>query len=413
MRRILFLALCCLLFLPLSLPAQAGPVAGSTFTVLYNPPADSPLADAAEVTLIYVFDFWNVRYGTRLALWQNVLSPDTSRVRYARMERAGESWAADIPIPSDAALLSYIVTDGTHVDGNEQKTWVRYVMNGDGKPVMNARFYNIPFLKLARAEIGVLIREAEREVVDWPENFRAYQQYFTLLLEQAKGSPRTQERIAGRIAELEEQYGTDPGFLNMAAEVWYYVLQDQARALEYRKRIEPSAMWPQVFAMVDRQGTQQDEVDRVSQNQQRRRALIGNVLPEFNLRDAAGAKVAFPRRNGTPLVLLFWASTSERSCNMLDALRAAVAPLPEDALDIVAVSVDLEEKKALEHFSGQAMPFELLFNQGSTLHLLGVDSIPVTILVDGEDTVRDILVGYDTDIASGLRTALTALLRSR
>jgi peroxiredoxin len=412
MRRIPFLVLFAL-FLPLSLSAQAGPEAGSTFTVLYNPPADSPLADAPGVTLVYVFDFWNVRYGTRLALWQNVLDPDTGRVHHVRMERAGESWAADIPIPADAALLSYVVTDGNHIDGNEQKTWVRYVLTGDGKPVMNARFFNIPFLKLAREEIGVLIREAEREVVEWPENFRAYQQYFTLLLEQAKGSPRTQERIAGRIAELEEKYGGDSGFLNMAAEVWYYVLQDQERALEYRKRIEPSAMWPQVFAMVDRQSTQQTEADRARHNADRRRELIGEVLPEFNLRDESGDKVGFPRKNGTPLLLLFWASTSDKSRDMLDALRAAVAPLPEGAMDIVAVSVDLEEEKARAYWTEHALPFELLYNQGSTLHMLGVDSIPITILVDGEDTVRDVLVGYDSGVTSRLRTALTTLLRSR
>lgn len=388
-------------------------MAGGTFTVLYNPPADSPLAEASEVTLVYVYDFWNVRYGTRLALWQNVLDPDTSRVHHVRMERAGESWAADIPIPADAALLSYVVTDGTHVDGNEEKTWVRYVLGDDGKPVMNARFYNISFLKLAREEIGVLIREAEREVVAWPENFRAYQQYFTLLLEQAKGSPRTQDRIAGRIDELETEYGGNADFLNMAAEVWYYVLQDQERALEYRKRIEPSAMWPQVFAMADRQSTQQTEADRARFSADRRGELIGEVLPDFNLHDAKGEKVGFPRKNGTPLVLLFWASTSDKSRGMLDALRAAAAPLPDGAVDIVAVSLDLEQETARAYWDERSLPFELLYNQGSTLHLLGVDSIPITFLVDAEDKVRDVLVGYDSGVTSRLRTALTTLLRSR
>lgn len=411
--RFLFSLVFLALILPATLPAQSGPTAGGTFTVLYNPPADSPLADASEAILVYVFDFWNVRYGTRLALWQNVLDPDTSRVRYARMERAGESWAADIPVPANAALLSYVVTDGTHMDGNEQKTWVRYVLGSDGKPVMNARYFNIPFLKMAREEIGVLIREAEREVTAWPENFRAYQKYFALLLEQSKGSPRTQERIAGRIEELEKRFGADPGFLNMAAEVWYYVLQDQARALEYRKRIEPSAMWPQVFAMADRQGTQQSEADRARQSAERRTALIGETLPDFNLHDANGEKVAFPRSGGTPLVLLFWSSTSDKSRGMLDALQDALASLPGSALDVVTVSLDLEADKAREYFAAQSLPFELLFNQGSTLHLLGVDSIPIVFLVDGENTVREILVGYEPGRTGALRAALTELLRTR
>ncbi len=409
MRSFLIIAVFSLCF-PLALAAQAGPVAGSDFTVVYTPSVSSPLADAENLTLVYVFDFWNVRYGTRLALWQNVLDPDTSRVHHVPMQRAGSSWKASIPIPANAALLSYVVTDGARVDGNNERTWVHYVLNAQGDPVMNARFFNIPFLKMAREEIGVQIREAEREVVDWPENFRAYQQYFTLLLEQAKGSPRTQERIVTRIEELEERYGNNPGFLNMAAEVWYYVLQDQARALEYRNRIEQSSMWPQVFAMANRQSGQQNEIERAKYHAERRSQLRGSALPEFNLHDDDGNKVGFPGENGRPLVLLFWASTSEKSRAMLSALQTAMAPLPAGAIDVVVVSLDLEPEKARALIEEQSLPWTLLYNQGNTLYQLGVDSIPVTFLVDGESTVRDILVGYDAGTVGTLRAALTKLV---
>ncbi|MCB2205337.1 redoxin domain-containing protein [bacterium] len=400
-----------LLLFPLVLNAQPGPVAGSDFTVVYNPPASSPFASASAVTLVYVFDYWNVRYGTRLALWQNVLDPDTSRTHYAPMKKEGESWTAKIPIPATAALLSYVVTDGEHVDGNNQKTWVRYVLGADGEPVKNARFYNLSFLELAREKIGVQIREAEREVTSYPENFPAYQQYFMLLMEQAKGSPRTQERIAARIDGLEEQYGTNPEFLNMAAEVWYYVLQDQRKGLEYRKRIEGSKMWPQVFAMADRQSKQETAAERAKYHVDRRKELQGAELPAFNLNNGTGGKSAFPRNNGRPLIMLFWASTSDKSGSMLEALRAALAPYPADAVDVVVVSVDQDEEKALKAYQEKRMPFELLFNQGSTLYMLGVDSIPITYFVDTKNIVQNIVVGFDSGISGRLRKLVDGLMR--
>jgi peroxiredoxin len=411
MRFLFLLVLSVSFLLPSTSGAQPDPVAGSTYTVVYTPSQFSAVADASQLTLLYVFDFWNVRYGTRLALWQNVLDPDTSRIHRVAMRKQNGAWKADIPIPTDAALLSWIVTDGRKLDGNGEKTWVRYILDTRGEPVMNARYYNIPFLKLAREEIGVQIREAEREVVSWPENFRAYYQYFTLLLEQAKGSPRTQERIVNRLADLEQRYGNDPGFLNMAAEIWYYVLQDQPRALEYRNRIEASAMWPQVFAMADRQGTKQGEIERATYHSQRRAELQGKDLPEFNLLADDNSKVMFPRRDGKPMVIVFWASTSEKSRSMLTALQAAAAELPAGSLTIAAVSLDLEADKAREWFAAQNLSFELLFNQGNTLHLLGVDSIPIVFFVDAKDAVRDVVVGYESGMQAALRARLAGLVR--
>jgi peroxiredoxin len=392
------------------LRAQPGPVAGKKYTVTYIPRPESPLASSKQMSLVYVFDFWNVRYGTRLAIWQNVLSPDTTRVHVVPMSRGTYDWSAEIEIPADAALLSYIVKDGEHIDGNNEKTFTSYVYDRGGKPMRDARFFNLPFLRLARAELGSMVVEAQREISDFPENFTAYHQYFKLLLEEGKGSSRVQQRISAHLDRLEQLYGTESGFLNLAAETWYYVLQDQERALSYRDRIEPNQQWPQVFRMFNSDSKQEDRRQRQIQAEQVRNALVNAESPAFNLHDRYGNKVAFPNLDGKVRVLVFWASSSPNSGRMLGLIRDISAGFPSSALEIVAVSVDPEEQKAIEFYTREAYPFTQLFNQGATLQLLGVDNIPITYVVDSRGIIRNILIGFEASHAATLREAIGSLL---
>ncbi|MBE0642965.1 MAG: redoxin domain-containing protein [Bacteroidetes bacterium] len=392
------------------LHAQKGPVAGQRYTITYNPPPDSPLATAEQLTLIYVFDMWNVRYGTRLALWQNVLRPDTARVRFLPLRKEKGGWTGAIDVPSTAALFSYIVGDGKYIDGNNEQTYTSYVYDAEWKPVRNARFYNVSFLRLAEAELGTIVQEAEREITEYPENFPAYNQFFKLMLEQGKGSARIQQRIAQRLDQLEQRYGADPEFLNMAAETWYYVLQDQEKGLEYRDKIPPNEQWPQVFRMYSSDSKQEEQRQRQLQAEQQRNKLLNSELPAFNLHDEAGSKVAFPMTDGKARVMIFWASTSSNSGQMLATIRDVVSAFPASAVEVVAVSVDPEEKNAIEQFTREAYPFTLLFNQGATLQMLGVDSIPITYVIDGRGFVRNILVGNVPAHAGALRSALRSML---
>lgn len=392
------------------LQAQKGPVAGERYKVTYYPAADSPLSSSPQLQLLYVFDFWNVRYGTRLALWQNVLSPDTARLHVTDMKKSPGGWSAEIAIPADAALLSYVVKSGDMIDGNNEKTFTSYVYDINGKPVENARFFNIAFLQLAKAEIGAVVQEAEREITEFPENFGAYHKYFQLLLEQAKGSARIQQRIANRLDQLEQRHGADPQFLNMAAETWYYVLQDQEKGLEYRKKVVPDQQWPQVFRMFDQDSKQEEMRQRQMQAEQYRNKLLNSEMPAFNLHDSDGQKIQFPKHDGKARVLAFWASSSANSIKMLGLLRDVGSEVSSEEVEMIAVNVDLDEKKGIDVFEREAYPFVQLFNQGATLQLLGVDSIPITFVVDGDGVIRSILVGFSASHAETLRNALGKLL---
>ena len=325
------------------------------------------------------------------------------------MEKLGESWKADLRIPDDAALFSWIVSDGKNTDGNNEKTWVEYVLGNDGKPVKNARYFNVQFLRLAGSDLGSMVMEMERELADYPENFPAYHQYFSLLIEQAKGSERIQERIVNRIAELEKLHASNAEFLNLAAQTWYYLLQDQKRGLAYREKIPFGEHWPQVLRMYDREGKEAQETERQIQSRSRRDQLRGNELPEFNLKTVAGEKSGFPRRNGRPLILLYWASTSERSLKLIDDIRNMLKATPGDAIDVVYASVDPEEERAVATASQRGFTPNLLFNQGSALQILGIDSLPTLFIVDSGDVIRAVQVGYSSAQVEEVRALVESL----
>ncbi len=404
---VFLLASMCILSAQLS--AQKGPVAGGKYSVVYNPPSASPLSKVSSLSLYYVFDYWNLRYGTRLALWQNVLRPDTTRLHAAPMQRLKDGWTATIDVPADAALLSWIVSDGQHMDGNSERTYVEYVLGSDGKPVRNARYYNVQFLRLGGNDIGTIIGEMEREIADHPQNFPAYHQYFSLLMEQSKGSSKIQERIANRLDEMEKTYGDDDEFLNLAAQTWFYILQDQKQGLAFRERIPPGRHWPQVLRMFDREGKQAEESERQLQSQSRRSQLLNTELPSFNLKNAAGEKVSFPRRDGQPLLVLFWASTSERSLQQIDKLRQILESGDGAGIDVVYVSLDPDEQRAAAVARERGFEAGLLFNQGATLATLGVDSLPTLFVVDSRDIVRTIQVGFSLQQVEELRSLLPTL----
>ena len=398
-----------LLLASAGLHAQQGPVAGKPYSLVYNPPAGSELSRASSVTLYYVFDFWNVRYGTRLALWQNVLRPDTSRLRSVQLEKVAESWRGTFDIPSDAALLSWIVSDGRAMDGNNERTFVEYILGDDRKPVRNARYFNVQFQRLAGSDLGTMVMEMERELAEYPDNFPAYHQYFSLLIEQGRGSTRIQERILAKLSELEKVHATNDEFLNLAAQTWYYLLQDQKRGLEYREKIAPGQHWPQVLRMFDREGKETEDMERQMQSRNRRDQLRNTELPEFNLKTPAGDKSGFTRRNGKPLILLYCATTSELSLILIDDVQEMLKKLSGKDFDLAFVSVDPEEERAVTAATSRGFKEHLFFNQGSALQILGIDSLPILYAVDANDIVRAVQVGYSPAQAEDLRKVLETI----
>ena len=200
-----------------SLYAADKPIAGKNFTLRYDPSISGILAEADELWVVYAFDFWGTTTYQKMPgepgesdLFRNVLEPDPGRALRVPMTREEHFWVAEIPIPAEASLLSYYVTDGAHNDFNDQKTYVSYIYDEQGHPVRGARFRNVDFLFMAGADLSTAIGEIGKEITDYPDHFTAHFVYWRFRFFKTD-SPDTLSMLANdcerHFADLRSQYG--------------------------------------------------------------------------------------------------------------------------------------------------------------------------------------------------------------
>ena len=389
------------------LAAQIKPVAGFPIDIVFRPDAGTPLASADSLDVVYAFNYWGTRYGTRLALLENVLRPDSGQQRRAPMKRGNDGWKATIDIPANAAVLSYYFTDGRHREDNGEKTFAAYVYGADGKPVKNAHFYMTSFLLLARADLDTRVKEAEMEIVEWPENFRAYSLYFTLLFERDKGREKSRKQIYEILQKLEDKYRDNDEYLNLTARTLFYVLRETELALKVKGQIAPTKLWPEVFMMYDREGKEEERRRITLEREQRRTALLNAQVPEVSYLDTAMVRRSLRSGKDQAALVVFWATTSEQSMDALRRLSAAWERHRTKNVSLIAVNLDPDEMIARRKMAELALPIEYAFRDGAMVADLGVDAIPTVFFIDPQRVIRKIAVGFspadEADFAKALQ----------
>jgi hypothetical protein len=390
--------------------SQANPVIGADFEVVYHPDPAGPLASSPDLTLVYAFNFWGTRGGTRLALLENLLRPDTTRVKRVPLTRTELGWKAVIAIPLYASVLSYYVTDGTTRDDNQECTYTRIVEGTDGKAVRNAHFFTLGFLELARAPIAQRVAEAEAEVRTYPDNFKAYFRLFALMFEQEKGDERVQQKIVERLAGLEQRYPNSEEVYNLEARTYYYLLRNVEKGLEYKKKIGIPNQWPEVVLMFDRDQRQEEQRRLTKEKEQRRASMVNAPLPDVTFLELDGNRHRVRGDSGSVIALVFWATSSERSRSLLPSLQRLHERHGGRGLKVIAVSLDADTMAVRKFAAEQKLGFLPLMNMGGYAVDLGVDSIPQTYIVDRQLVVRRVIVGFNPETAAELEQVIGSLL---
>ncbi len=389
--------------------AQNTAVLGLPFKILYNAETRGIFSNPEKLDVVYVFNFWNSRQGTRLALWENVLQPDTARVRRRAMTRTPLGWEADIPLDSTAALVSWYITDGVKRDDNDRKTFVTYVKDRQGEPVRNARYFMTSFLELARADISERAREAEAEISFHPLNLRAYPLFFTLIMARDKGSDVTQRRIVTMLEDLERKFPESPDVLSLIARTYYYIFRDEKRGLEYKDRIDAREQWDEVKMMVDREQLLEDNRRMALENENRRKALMNAAMPDFRFPFGDKASYTVSQDRGRAVVLMFWISSSEQSRKLLLSLKDVPATFPKGSVHFVAISLDEKPEAAQAVFTRQGIPFDLYMNHPDAVEQLGIDGIPYTLVIDKRGIIRTIFLGTSPTLTEDIERAVKAV----
>ena len=128
---------------------------------------------------------------------------------------------------------------------------------------------------------------------------------------------------------------------------------------------------------------------------------IGEIAPDFNLKDLHGKDVVLSSYRGKLILLEFWAAW----CSPCRASAPDLVELQERYRDkgfvVLAVSMDTGNDKVsmLTEFAREfKINYPVLLDDNKTSKVYKVSSIPANYIIDWEGKVIDFSVGYDKDL---------------
>lgn len=147
-------------------------------------------------------------------------------------------------------------------------------------------------------------------------------------------------------------------------------------------------------------------------------ALVGRTAPEVSLKTLTGGdfSLSSARQAGEVVVLSFWASWCGPCRREIPALQALQGSLSGRPVRIVLVNVDKDPRDARRFLSQiglkEADMLVAMDNEAVALGSYGVMSMPTTVLVDRNGTVKLFKVGYSEEKGlAELEEAIAGALR--
>jgi peroxiredoxin len=139
--------------------------------------------------------------------------------------------------------------------------------------------------------------------------------------------------------------------------------------------------------------------------------LLARSAPDFTLRAAAGGNVRLSEHRGEVVVLSFWSSACGTCGGQLTALSRSLATYRSAGLEVYGVSVDDQPARALEYARHAGVGFPLLLDPRKAVgRAYQVDNLPMTVLIDRNGTVRNVLRDYSARSDDLYRQELRVLL---
>ena len=128
-------------------------------------------------------------------------------------------------------------------------------------------------------------------------------------------------------------------------------------------------------------------------------SAVGNLAPEFDLERIDGGQLKLSELRGQAVLIDFWDTWCPPCREAMPHLQALSVQY-EDELEVVGVAIGRDGKAAVAKFvqdRGLTFPVVLIDQQYQTAQDFGgIQSIPTTILVDGDGIIRHVWVGGQT-----------------
>jgi peroxiredoxin len=120
--------------------------------------------------------------------------------------------------------------------------------------------------------------------------------------------------------------------------------------------------------------------------------LTGAMAPDFALKSLAGENVRLGEYRGQVVVLSFWASWCGECRASLEHLALMHEHYRDTGLALFLVSLDRDPHRAAHALDGMGMHVPVLIDaEGAVGRAYQVDSMPMTVLIDRDGVIRDVL----------------------
>ena len=136
--------------------------------------------------------------------------------------------------------------------------------------------------------------------------------------------------------------------------------------------------------------------------------------PDVALRSADGTAVQLADYKGKVLLVDFWASWCVPCKTSFPALDAIYREYQPRGLEVLAVNLDEERRKADAFLSAHPHRMTVLFDpRGTAPVAFGVKGMPTSFVIDKSGTIRFTHMGYSGDVDVRYRQEITQLLSER
>ncbi|MBL1212484.1 MAG: TlpA family protein disulfide reductase [Ignavibacteriae bacterium] len=331
---------------------QDKPITGEKFTIKYFPNEKKILTGNSPIILVYAYDYWGTTAAAiqgAEALFKNVLSPDEGRKFEITMVNKINYHEAEVIIPDSVSLITYYFTNGEQTDYNDNKTYLNYIFNEEGKPVKGARFRAVDFMIMAGKSDKEIIAELEKEIIDYPENHIARFAYWQTRLENAENYNAIvdlKKEFVEEFDSLKENFQTDYNFLNAEGKTYFaysgallgFVSKDykasQDKVIAIAEKIPVDKRAPIISRIYE-----QHQKSKQAENY--KNEVIGKPAADFEFVTIDGKNKKLSDYKGKYVLLDFWGTWCGPCLQEIPNMKKAYDRFNEKGFEIISISSDL------------------------------------------------------------------------
>jgi peroxiredoxin len=140
--------------------------------------------------------------------------------------------------------------------------------------------------------------------------------------------------------------------------------------------------------------------------------LTGSAAPDFVLKSVSGQNLRLSEFRGEVVMLAFGATWCGDCREQLEQLGSMHARYQDAGVELLAVSLDQNEKQAGDLAHSLSSSYPVLFDAGGEVgRLYDVSKVPVMVLIDRAGVVRNVFEGHKRGSEQQYLEGVQSLLR--